>query len=265
LQATIDKEWITFAHSLADEAGEVARKYFRTPLAAQAKGDASPVTEADREIEAAIRRLIEAHFPDHGIFGEEHGRKNESASWQWVIDPIDGTRAFLAGYPTFTTLIALVKDGVPLLGIIDQAILRERWVGSRGAGTNCNGKEVFARGTKTLEKAVLATTSAPYHFSNDEMAAFNWVRDHCAQTVQGGDAYGYAMLASGQIDLFIDSGFKPYDFCALKPVIEGAGGIITDWEGHPLTLSSEGHIVAATTPELHHAAIALLQHTIDGS
>jgi inositol-phosphate phosphatase/L-galactose 1-phosphate phosphatase/histidinol-phosphatase len=179
-----------------------------------------------------------------------------------VIDPIDGTRAFIAGYPTFTTLIALAHNGVPLLGVIDQAILHERWTGVNGRGTHCNGKEIFARGTKTLDKAVVATTSAPYHFSEREVAAFNWVKDNCAHVVQGGDAYGYGMLASGHIDLFIDSGFKPYDFCALKPVIEGAGGIITDWEGNPLTIHSEGHIIAAATRELHKQAIAVLQQTV---
>jgi inositol-phosphate phosphatase / L-galactose 1-phosphate phosphatase / histidinol-phosphatase len=262
LQAAIDKEWVTFAHTLADAAGEVARRYFRMPVTVEAKSDASPVTQADKEIETVIRSLIQAHFPDHGIFGEEHGRRNEQSLWQWVIDPIDGTRAFIAGYPLFTTLIALAKDGVPLLGLIDQPVLRERWTGVRGSRTQCNGKEVFARGIVSLDKAVVATTSAPYHFSGQEMAAFDWVKDQCAHVVQGGDAYGYAMLASGHIDVFIDSGFKPYDFCALKPVIEGAGGIITDWEGNPLTIESEGHIAAAATHELHKQVIAILQQTV---
>lgn len=261
MAATVDKEFIVFAHSLADAAGEVVRHYYRKPVSMEAKQDLSPVTQADREVENAIRKLIEAHYPDHGIFGEEHGRKNVDSAWQWVIDPIDGTRAFIAGYPTFTTLIALAHNGVPQLGIIDQAILRERWVGVHGDGTDHNGKRMFARGIVALSKAVVGTTSMPYYFNTRETAAFNWVKDQCQHVVQGGDAYGYAMLASGHIDVFIDCGLKPYDFCALKPVIEGAGGIITDWSGEPITIQSEGHIVAAATKELHRQVLAILQGT----
>jgi inositol-phosphate phosphatase/L-galactose 1-phosphate phosphatase/histidinol-phosphatase len=265
LPATVDKEIIAFAHTLADAAGEIVRHYFRKPITTETKSDASPVTEADREVETAIRKMIEAHLPEHGIFGEEHGRTNQQSPWQWVIDPIDGTRAFIAGYPLFTTLIALAHKGVPLLGVIDQAILRERWTGVHGSRTQCNGKDIFARGIVSLKQAVVATTSVPYCFNEQETAAFNWVKDNCAHVIVGGDGYGYAMLASGQIDLFIDSGLKPYDFCALKPVIEGAGGIITDWEGDPITIASEGHIVAAATKELHNQAIAILQQTVTAS
>ncbi len=262
MPATVDKEIIVFAHTLADAAGEIARHYFRKPLTPETKSDLSPVTQADREIETAIVSLIKAHFPEHGIFGEEYGHHNEDAPWQWVIDPIDGTRAFLAGYPTFTTLIALAHHGVPLLGVIDQAVMYERWTGVNGERTQCNGKDIYARGIVSLDKAIVGTTSTPYYFNKQEAAAFDWVKDQCAHVVQGGDGYGYAMLASGRIDVFIDAGLKPYDFCALRPVIEGAGGIITDWEGNPLTIASEGHVIAAATKELHKQVIAVLQQTV---
>lgn len=262
MQAAINKDVIDFTLRLADAAGEVVRRHFRAPLAIDRKADKSPVTEADREVETAIRTLIEKHFPDHGIFGEEHGRKNESAPWQWVIDPIDGTRSFMAGYPIFTTLIALAHHGVPVLGVVDQAISKERWLGVANGKTTYNGAVVSTRKTKQLEQAVIATTSMPYYFSKEQAASFEWLRERSAYTVMGGDGYGYAMLASGHIDLFIDGGLKPYDFCALKPVIESAGGVITDWEGNPLTIASDGHVIAAATPELHHQAMALLKPTV---
>jgi inositol-phosphate phosphatase/L-galactose 1-phosphate phosphatase/histidinol-phosphatase len=262
LQAALEQTTIDFALSLADTAGEVVRRHFRTTLPASQKADKSPVTAADREVETAIRARIEQQFPDHGIFGEEHGRKNESSPWQWVIDPIDGTRAFIAGYRTFTTLIALVKDNVPLMGIIDQAVNGERWLASPNQPTTYNGQRVYTRKIKKMEEAVVATTSMPYYFNKEQSATFEYVKHHCAHVVQGGDAYGYAMLASGHIDLFLDTGLKPYDLCALKPVVENAGGVITDWNGKPLTLHSDGHIIAAATPELHHQAMALLLTTV---
>ncbi len=211
-----DNRMLALAHRMADAAGEIIRRYWRMPIIAQRKADASPVTLADREAEAAMRALIEAHYPDHGIIGEEFGNLREDAPFQWVLDPIDGTRAFIAGYPTFTTLIALAKDGVPILGVIDQPITKERWVGMAGEKSTLDGKTIATRDCRILENAVIATTSAPYYFNPEQAAIFEKIRKICAQTVIGGDGYGYAMLASGQIDIFIDAGLKPYDFCAHK-------------------------------------------------
>ncbi len=243
----------TFAEELADRAGEVLTRYFRAPLDVVSKSDASPVTIADQEAEEAMCALIRQTYPDHGIFGEESGRSNIDATYQWVLDPIDGTRAFIAGIPTFTTLIALCKDGAPILGLINQPISGERWIN----GT-LNGKKITTRKNSTLKNAAIGTTSLPYYFSSDEAARFERVRQASAHIVIGGDGYGYAMVANGQLDAFIDTCLKPYDFCALVPVIEGAGGVITDWQGKPLTIHSKGDVLACANKELHTQALRIL-------
>ena len=248
---------IALAHRLADAAGDIQRRYFRAGIAVESKSDASPVTIADRECESAMRALIEKEFPNHGIVGEEHGNVREDSPWQWVLDPIDGTRSFIAGFPTFCTLIALAKDGVPVMGVIDQPISRERWVGVRGQSTACNGKPVSTRAGKLSSAAV--TTTSLYHFSPAEMAAYARLRHASGNVAMGGDAYAYAMLASGQLDIVVDVAMKPFDFCALVPVIEGAGGVITDWNGKPLTLASGGTVLAAAGKALHAEALALLR------
>lgn len=250
-------ELTKFAETLADEAGKIARRYFRAPLEVSAKTDESPVTIADQEIETALREMIQKHFPDHGIFGEEHGRINETSPYQWVIDPIDGTRAFIAGVPTFTTLIALCEHDVPVLGIIDQPISRERWIGTQNLAS-CNGKKITTRTNNDLKKAAIGTTSAPYYFSEGESRKFESLRSLCAHTIVGGDGYGYAMVASGHMDLFVDTCLKPYDFCALAPVIQASGGVITDWSGKPLSIHSKGDVIAAANAELHQVALNIL-------
>ena len=253
-----DNKTLTLGHKLADAAGNIIRRHWRKPIPVDSKPDLSPVTLADREAESAMRQLIEAAYPDHGIIGEEFGSVRGDSPYQWVLDPIDGTRAFIAGYPTFTTLIALAHKGIPILGMIEQPVTHERWVGITGKASTLSGKVITTHPCWKLEDATVATTSAPYYFSTAESAAFDRLRKQCAQTVIGGDGYGYAMLACGQIDLFIDSGLKPYDFCAHKPIIEGAGGVITDWAGKPLTTSSDGRVIAAATTELHKQALTLL-------
>jgi inositol-phosphate phosphatase / L-galactose 1-phosphate phosphatase / histidinol-phosphatase len=255
---TFDNRELALAQHLADEAGKILRRHWRTGLNVEQKADASPVTLADRECEEHLRTLIEKAFPDHGIIGEEHGNLRSDALSQWVIDPIDGTRSFIAGYPIFATLIALTKDGVPVVGIIDQPITRERWTGVKGDSATCNGEPVTASRTQSLTQAVIATTST-YYFTQEEAALFATFKHQCAQTVLGGDAYAYAMLASGQLDIVIDAGMKPYDFCALVPVIEGAGGIITDWNGAALTPASAGRVIACANEKLHEQALKLIQ------
>ncbi|MDE3015979.1 MAG: histidinol-phosphatase [Pseudomonadota bacterium] len=267
-------EFLSLAGRLADSAGGISRRHWRAALPVDAKADTSPVTEADREAEAAMRSLIEEIFPDHGIIGEEFGNVRRESPYQWVLDPIDGTRAFIAGYPTFATLIALAKDSIPILGIVDQPVTQERWIGMagkpamfrhprEGGGPVSIPLDARLHGNdKTLSQAVIATTSMPYHFNAAEAAVFEKIRKQCAQTVIGGDGYGYAMVASGHIDIFIDSGLKPYDFCALRPIIEGAGGVITDWKGQKLTLHSDGRVVAAGNKKLHLEALTFLQPAI---
>jgi histidinol phosphatase-like enzyme (inositol monophosphatase family) len=242
-----DAALTSFMHQLADEAGAIARRHFRTTLHAEQKADSSPVTIADREIEQRLRQLIMAQYPQHGILGEEQSAHQPEARWQWVIDPIDGTRAFMAGIATFTTLIALCENAMPIAGIIDQPITRERWLTSELKPKPHNAPDV-------LKQASLATTSFLY-FTPDEQAAFESLKAACASTLLGGDAYLYAMLASGHLDVVVDSGLKPYDFAALVPVVTSHGGIISDWQGKPLTLTSNGRVLAARTKLLHQQAL----------
>jgi len=248
---------VPLAHHMADASGDIIRKFYRSAGLIDRKGDASPVTRADKEAETAMRALIEAHFPDHGIVGEEFGNVRSQSDFQWVLDPIDGTRNFIGGYPIFTTLIALLYKGEPIVGIINQPVLQERWIGMQNEASALNFKTISTRDCRDLASAVVATTSTDY-FTQGQAASFAKLRKECTSCILGGDAYAYAMLASGNIDIVVDGGMKPYDFCALKPVIEGAGGIITDWQGKPLGLASDGTVLAAATKELHTQALALI-------
>lgn len=244
-------EYQRFASEMADAAGTVLRRYFRVPLTVESKEDASPVTRADREAEDVMRTLIASRYFAHGIFGEEHERINAEAEYQWVLDPIDGTRAFTCGIPTFTTLVALAHGGMPVIGIIDQPVTGERWAATY-AQTLMNGTPVQVSTCRELHGARIASTST-YYFTGPERARFDRLREKGAQLHLGGDAYLYAMMASGYIDAVVDAGLKPYDFCAVVPVVQGAGGIITDWDGQPLHIGSAGRVIAAATPELHAA------------
>ena len=249
--------FVDLAGRLADAAGAVALHYFRTPVAVDAKADASPVTIADREAEAAMRAIIEAEVPGHGIYGEEHGRVRLDAEWVWVLDPIDGTKAFVVGRPLFGTLIGLLRNGVPVVGVIDCPALRERWIGALGRVTTFNGRTVKARACPGLEPAWISTTTTD-PFSADEAAGFDRLRDAARVTTYGGDCHSYGLVASGSLDIALDVGTQPYDYCALPPVIEGAGGRVSDWRGAPLGLDSDGTILAAGDPALHTSALKLL-------
>ncbi len=237
--------WIALAERMADAAGEIARRYFRQRVTVETKADASPVSQADREIESALRALLAAEVPDHAILGEEEGGDIQAAlqGWAWVIDPIDGTRAFLAGVPTFGTLIALCWQGVPVLGILDQPIARERWLGVQGRPTTLNGTAVRTRPCATVQEATFSTTS-PFLFAPAAQPMIEAIIKSARSTIFGKDCYAYALLASGFIDLVIESGLKAHDVMALIPIIEGAGGVITTWNGNPLTIGECSDIIA---------------------
>jgi inositol-phosphate phosphatase/L-galactose 1-phosphate phosphatase/histidinol-phosphatase len=226
-------------------------------LAVEDKSDLSPVTIADREAEAAMRRLIAARFPDHGIIGEEFGREREDAEFVWVLDPIDGTKSFISGVPLFGTLIALARDGRPILGIIDQPISRERWIGAAGRPTLFNGAPIRVRPCPSLASATLFATS-PDMFGSSDIAAFSRVATAAKLVRFGADCYAYGLLAHGFIDLVVEAGLKPYDFSAILPVVEGAGGVASDWRGATLTVASDGRVVFAGDRRAHEAALALL-------
>jgi len=248
---------IALAQRLADAAGEVIRPFFRAAYSSESKADASPVTEADRAAETAIRSILEAERPDEGIIGEEYGVTREGAPRRWVIDPIDGTRSFMTGRPIFGTLIALLEDETPIIGIIDQPISRERWVGARGRQTLFNDRPIRTRGCTAIAEAHLGTTS-PYLFDAATRSSFEIVAAAAANLVLGGDCYSYGLLAMGQLDLVIESGLKLHDFAALVPVVEGAGGRMCDWEGNSLGAGSDGRVIAAGCADLVPAVLDLL-------
>ncbi|XP_054777611.1 bifunctional phosphatase IMPL2, chloroplastic-like isoform X2 [Prosopis cineraria] len=260
------KRFTDVGNKVADAAGQVIRKYFRKKFDIFDKDDSSPVTIADRSAEEAMVSIILEHFPSHAIYGEEKGWcKESSADYVWVLDPIDGTKSFITGKPLFGTLIALLLNGKPILGIIDQPVLRERWIGISGKKTMLNGQEISSRTCANLSHAYLYTTS-PHLFGGDAEKAFIRVRNKVKVPLYGCDCYAYALLASGFVDLVVESGLKPYDFLALIPVIEGAGGVITDWKGgelhweaSPTSSARSFNVLAAGDKRIHQEALDSLQ------
>lgn len=237
------------AQRLADAAGAAIRPFYRAEFGLETKGDASPVTLADKAAEIAIRKLLLAERPRDGIIGEEFGAEREDAARQWVIDPIDGTTSFVAGRPIFGTLIALMQDGWPVLGVIDQPILKERWIGAAGQPATLNGMATKTRACPELSEAILATTS-PHCFTEHESTHFLTLASKVARRriIYGGDCYNYALLASGHIDIVVEAGLKLHDLAALVPVVEGAGGLMCDWRGEPLSADSAGDVIALGDP-----------------
>jgi myo-inositol-1(or 4)-monophosphatase len=254
----VTAELVDFALKLAAAARAETLPRWREGIAAEHKGDGAfdPVTEADRQGERVMRELIGQHFPDHGISGEEFGETGGTARFIWSLDPVDGTRSFMCRLPTWTTLIALLDRGAPVLGVIDAPVLGETYVGSSegswlyGAENNL---EVRTSGCTRLDDARLSTTD-PYLF--DEPRPFERLRERVKVTRYGHDGYAYARLAAGTLDLVIESGLKPHDYNALIPVVRGAGGHIGDWLGGEEF--SPGQVIAAATRELYDEAVALL-------
>lgn len=250
--------FLDIATTCADAAGDVLRRYFRQPIGFDTKADASPVTIADRESEAVMRAIIEREAPDHGILGEEMETVNRDAEYVWVLDPIDGTKSFITGKPTFGILIALAHRGSPVIGIIDQPIIHERWIGRHGEPTTFNGTPAKARSCGDISAALLYATS-PDMFRGTDAAPFARVRDRVQHPLYGADCYAYGLLASGYTDVVVEADLKPYDYAALVPVVEGAGGTITDWDGKPLTLASDGRVAAAGDARVHAEVIEILR------
>jgi inositol-phosphate phosphatase / L-galactose 1-phosphate phosphatase / histidinol-phosphatase len=240
---------LALINRLADAAGAAIRPFFRADFAHEAKADTSPVTEADRAAEAAIRTVLDKECPDDAIIGEEYGTKDGTSGRCWVIDPIDGTVSFMAGRPIFGTLIALMQDGWPVMGLLDQCISGERWLGVTGKGTTLNGKPVQTRRCAGLGEMTLAS-SGPQYFDNHSAEHFMALAAKTAhkRMLWGGDCYNYGLLATGQIDCVVESGLKLHDFAALVPLVESAGGLMCDWNGEPLHAGSEGHVIALGDP-----------------
>jgi histidinol phosphatase-like enzyme (inositol monophosphatase family) len=251
--------WLAAAEAAAEAAGEIVRPLFRSGLAAELKGDRSPVTEADRAAEQAMRAVLGRLCPEHGIVGEEFGAANAGARFRWAIDPIDGTRAFITGRPLFATLVSLLDDGVPILGVIDQPVTGERWLGARGRLTRFRGPfggQAGCRPCSALDRAELSCTT-PLMFGAD-LPRWQRLAAACARASFGGDAYAYGLLALGQIDMIAEADLKIWDWAALVPVVEGAGGRMTDWTGRALREGCDGRVLAVGDAALLEPALALL-------
>jgi myo-inositol-1(or 4)-monophosphatase len=257
--------FIKFAERLAELARAQILPRFRDGGGIDSKSRIAfdPVTDADREAERAMREAIRAEYPDHGIIGEEFGAERGQLDFRWVIDPVDGTRAFVCGVPTFATLIALEQFETPILGLIDQAFTGERWIGANGGCSYIRDGGSIACSASScteLSGARLTTTDprASGYFDAAEAEAFAELSSKTCVQRFSLDAYGYALLALGQIDLVIETSLKRHDWSALVPVVAGAGGVISGWDGQPLAESPRGRIVAAATPALHAAALQVL-------
>ena len=250
-------ELAAYADQLADIARTQIQQYFRQPIDVERKADTSPVTIADRATEQALREHIQTHYPEHGIYGEEYGRTNPQHRYTWVLDPIDGTKSFINGMPTFGSLIALLDGEVPILGVIEAPALRERWIGAEHS-TRYNGMVCQSSDCTQLSQASMLCTSIDMFQQTDDLDRFETLSKAVRMRRFGGDCYAYGLLALGFVDLVVEATMEPYDYLALAPVVTGAGGLISDWQGQALTLHGDGTVVAAATAELHAQALAIL-------
>ena len=257
------KELVDFACRLADTSGELIRPFFRSALAVTDKGTGragyDPVTAADEQAEAAMRKLIASTYPRHGILGEEHGSQPGADPYTWVLDPIDGTRAFICGMSQWGTLIAFNDGTHPIIGVLDQPITRERWLGALGRAelvTPDARVAIHTRPCPDLASAIVTTTHPTGYFTADERAAFESIGARARMTRFGGDCYAYGLLAMGFIDVVIESSLKPWDVQALIPIVEGAGGLFTTWSGGDA--QHGGRVIAAGDARVHAEVLEAL-------
>lgn len=249
---------LRFAEELADASRAILAEALNRPPAVETKADRSPVTALDKAVEQRLRAMIEARYPRHGIRGEEFGTKDGGAEHVWVLDPIDGTGPFIAGIPVFGTLIGLARGGQPLLGVADHPVTRERWSGATGLPSRVNGRAVRSRRGAPLEAAMMSSSS-PDFYAPDEWARYVRLRQEVGWAVYGGSCYAYCQLASGRIDLSVDCSLDVYDILPLEPIIRGAGGLVTDWEGRGIHLEWRGRVLAGGDPALHARALEILR------
>ena len=247
-------EFCRFAEQLADAARSITMKWFRNPVTIETKVDQSPVTIADREVELTIRRLVEERYPHHGFIGEEYDNVATDQEFAWIVDPIDGTQQFITGVPLFGTLIGLLIGGRPVVGVVDVPAMHERWVGVHGRRTLLNGNPCATGNTTDLADASIFTTS-PYVLGDRNIEIYDRVSRQCRTRRFGLDCYAYSLLASGYVDVVMEAGLQSFDILPIVPVIEGAGGRVSDWDGRDLTLTDCDRVLAVGNDRLHIAVI----------
>ena len=252
------KEFIEFSNFLSEESSKIVLKYFRSDVNVESKKDSTPVTIADKECESLIRELIIKKYPNHGILGEEHEDVNSNSEFVWVIDPIDGTRSYIAGHKDFGTLIALLHNQEPILGIVDCPAHKERWLGICNENTTLNGEKIKTSNKQNINESY-AFTSGLYFEDMKFRDGFDKITKKTKYFRFGGDCYMYGMLASGFIDIVVEDTLKTHDYMALLPVIEGAGGVVSDRFGKKITLESDGSIVASCSQNVHNQVIEILK------
>ena len=251
--------FVHFANALADDASAMIHAGTTTQLGTSVKADRTFVTTLDLAIETRLRERIEATYPDHGIVGEEFGTVRSDAEWVWTLDPVDGTMAMVTGIPVYSTLIALLHRTVPVLGVMHFPAIGARWVGVKDRRTTCNGQDCQTRGGAQLSDAVQSASSPDFFAAPHEKSALAALTQQTAWRIYGAAALSYGRLAMGRIDVAIDAGLKLYDFAPFVPIVEGAGGTITDWAGRPITLNSGPRVLAAGDARRHAAALAIVQ------
>lgn len=260
IHAQLD-EFGRFAERLADESRRMLAEALQMERSIEMKPDRSFVTDMDLAIELRLRELIEDAYPDHGVLGEEKGAENTDREFVWVLDPIDGTAPFIAGVPVYGTLIALMHNREPAIGIIDQPSGGNRWVGRRGEQTLLNGSPCRTRNCTSLDAAILSICN-PDFFTPAEVPAMQALREKTAWRIYGAACLSFGLLASGRTDVHLDTQFKMHDLAPYTPIIEGAGGKVTDWSGAPITLDSGSSILATGDPTLHDEALALIESAL---
>jgi histidinol phosphatase-like enzyme (inositol monophosphatase family) len=248
-------DYAAHAVEISNFAAKAALGYFRGQLGTEFKADASPVTQADKGVETLVRTYLNEHFPDHGIFGEEHGIEGADRQRMWIVDPIDGTRSFLSGHPLFGFLLGHLLDGTPEIGVIGMPALGEVFVGTKGRGATLNGKPIRSSNQTNLDEGILYINEGEKIYADHPK-----IFDSLTKTGQtrrfSYDCYPHALLAAGHVDAVVDYDLQPYDYLPVLVVVEESGGLMTDWDGMPLTLNSDGRVLSAATPQLHAQLLA---------
>ena len=256
MESSLNK-YLDFANNFADKSGGILKKKFEESFNIETKNDGSMVTEVHRQIEELFIKELKRKFPEHGVLGEEFGSRKPNSSHQWIIDPLDGTHSFIAGKPLFGTLLCLTIEDIPSVGIVDIPILNERWQGAKGLGVKKNMSKCKITDDKQLKDCILSSTSL-LMFDENHVEIIKNIYKQVKFPIFGTDCYAYGLLLSDKIDMIIEANMKPWDYMAQVTLIKEAGGIISDWSGKPLTVKSDGKVIAAKSEKSYSQAMVYL-------